>query len=52
MAELGVPTLLLTHLIPAPAGPAEAQPFIDEVREGGYEGEVLVCDDLHTVTLG
>ncbi|NNC80559.1 MAG: MBL fold metallo-hydrolase [Acidimicrobiales bacterium] len=51
MAELGVPTLLLTHLIPAPSTPAEKQAFADEVREGGYEGEIMVCDDLDSVTL-
>lgn len=52
MAELNVPTLMLTHLIPAPSTAAEKQAFSDEVRQGGYEGEILVCDDLDTVTLG
>lgn len=51
MAELDVPTLLLTHLIPAPANGAEKQSYVDEVREGGYRGRLLVCDDLDTVTL-
>lgn len=51
MAQLGVPTLMLTHLIPAPSSEGEKQAFIDEVREGGYEGEIIVCDDLDTVTL-
>lgn len=51
MAELGIPKLMLTHLIPAPANPAEEQPFIDEVRQGGYEGEIMVCSDLDSVEL-
>ena len=51
-AELGVPTVMLTHLIPSPATPEGKQAFIDEVREGGYEGTVMVCDDLDTVTIG
>jgi len=51
MAELDVPTLMLTHLIPAPATEADKQLFVDEVREGGYQGQILVCDDLETVVL-
>lgn len=49
-AALGVPTLMLTHLIPAPSTPEDKQAFADEVREGGYEGNVIVCDDLDSVT--
>ena len=52
MAELEVPTLMLTHLIPAPFTDAEKQAFADEVREGGYEGNIIVCDDLSSFTLG
>ena len=51
MAELEVPKLMLTHLIPAPQTPEDEQAFIDEVREGGYEGEIMVCKDLDTVVL-
>ena len=51
-AELGVPTLILTHLIPVPKTDADKQLFIDDVRNGGYEGEIIVADDLHTTTLG
>jgi len=50
-AELGVPTVMLTHLIPSPATPEGKQAFVDEVREGGYEGTIMVCDDLDTVTI-
>lgn len=51
-AKLGVPTLILTHLIPAPVTDAERNLFIDDIRSGGYEGDVVVADDLHTTTLG
>ncbi len=51
-AELGVATLVLTHLIPAPATKAEKQLFVDDIRSGGYEGEVIVADDLDTVAIG
>ncbi len=51
MAALDIPTLMLTHLIPAPKSDDDKQDFIDEVREGGYRGEIVVCDDLDTVTL-
>lgn len=29
----------------------DEQAFIDEVRFGGYEGEITVCKDLDTVVL-
>lgn len=51
MAELDVPKLMLTHLIPAPHTPEDEQLFIDDVREGGYEGEIMVCRDLDTAVL-
>lgn len=52
MAALKIPKLLLTHLIPYISSDADKQPFIDEVRSGGYTGELIVCDDLDTVVLG
>ena len=52
MQQLDVPTLMLTHLIPAPVTDDDTQAFIDEVRSGGYTGEVLVCEDLTSVTIG
>ena len=51
-AELGVPTLILTHLIPPPADEESKQHFADEVRSGGYEGELIVADDLYTTSVG
>jgi len=50
--ELGVGTLMLTHLAPQPGTPEAKQGFVDDVRAGGYTGEVIVCDDLSSVTLG
>ena len=49
--DLGVKTLVLTHLIPEPEGPDDVQAFVDEIRAGGFEGELVVADDLDTVTL-
>ncbi len=51
-AELQTPKLVLTHLIPAPNTPEEQRAFADEVRSAGYEGEIIVADDLDSFTLG
>ncbi len=51
-AELGVGKLILTHLIPAPLDEAGRRAFADEVRSGGYEGELVVADDLYTTAVG
>ena len=51
-AELGVPTLILTHLIPAPANDEERQLYIDDIRAGGFEGKLVVADDLYTEFIG
>jgi len=51
-AELGVSTLILTHLIPAPNNDAAKQLYIDDIRKGGYEGELVVADDLATCAVG
>lgn len=53
MAErAGVPTLMLTHLIPAPNDEAQEASFEDDVRAGGYQGRVIVGRDLMRVTIG
>lgn len=49
--ELGVPVLILTHLIPAPETPAEVAAFVADIRGAGYPGRLIVADDLATVTL-
>lgn len=51
-AALGVPDLVLTHLIPPPSDEAGEQLFADDVRRGGYEGRITVARDLTTLTLG
>lgn len=50
-AQLGVGALILTHLIPEPRTAAEVEAFSEDVRAGGYGGELLVADDLDSVTL-
>lgn len=51
--RIGVPRLVLTHLIPAPApGFVTEADFADDVRRGGYTGEVIVASDLTTVSFG
>lgn len=51
-AALGVPTVVLTHLIPEPQTPEERAAYETDIRDGGYEGAVIVADDLDTVVLG
>ncbi|MCP3853739.1 MAG: MBL fold metallo-hydrolase [Actinomycetia bacterium] len=48
---LDVPTLVLTHLIPPPVSDEAKQAFADDVRAGGFAGELIVADDLTTVSL-
>lgn len=49
-ARIAVPTLLLTHLIPEPASDDDEAGFVDDVRRGGYQGDVVVCRDLQEVS--
>jgi len=51
-SDLGVPTLVLTHLIPPPATEADEAAYVADVRSGGYVGEVVVARDLTAVSLG
>lgn len=51
MAALDIPTVMLTHLIPPPSTVGEKRGFEDDVRQGGFTGRVIVCDDLDRVTL-
>jgi ribonuclease Z len=48
-ARAGVDTLVLTHLIPAPSDEKQVQGFVDDVRAGGYEGTLIVAEDLTAV---
>lgn len=49
--DLDVDTLMLTHLIPAPKTDVDKEAFISEIRDGGYEGHLIISDDLDTVHL-
>ncbi len=49
-ARVGVPHLVLTHLIPPPEPPADVQSFAGDLREGGYEGRITVGDDHTTIS--
>ena len=37
-ARAGVPHVVLTHLIPPPDRPSDAEAFADDLRDGGYRG--------------
>ena len=47
--KAGVKQLVLTHLVPPPDTPEETTAFELDVRLGGYEGDLVVADDLTTV---
>ena len=51
-AELGVSTLVLTHLIPPPDSAADKDEYEADIRNAGYQGELIVADDLDSVVLG
>ncbi|MFK7919873.1 MAG: MBL fold metallo-hydrolase [Ilumatobacter sp.] len=50
-AELGVEMLVLTHLIPEPTTPELATQYVDTIRAGGFAGELVIANDLDTITL-
>lgn len=50
--RIGVPHLVLTHLIPAPQTPDQEAEYEDDVRRGGYQGRLTVGRDLAVVTAG
>ncbi|MFE7032677.1 MBL fold metallo-hydrolase [Streptomyces sp. NPDC057621] len=49
--HVGVPHLVLTHLIPEPTSPEQIEEYETDVRRGGFTGQVSVGHDLMTVTL-
>ncbi|GGQ35342.1 ribonuclease Z [Streptomyces pseudogriseolus] len=52
MAErVGVPHLVLTHLIPEPTSPDQVAEYEADIRRGGFTGRISVGHDLMTVTL-
>lgn len=50
-ARAGVPHVVLTHLIPPPDAPGDAEAFAEDLRDGGYQGRITVGEDLTTITL-
>jgi ribonuclease Z len=46
-----VPTLILTHFLPPPRTDRHLAGFANDVRAGGYEGELILGHDLYTYTL-
>jgi len=50
-ARAGVPHVVLTHLIPPLSEPGDADAFVQDLRDGGYDGTITVGTDLATVTL-
>ncbi|NNL49128.1 MAG: MBL fold metallo-hydrolase [Acidimicrobiia bacterium] len=48
-AEANVKLLMLTHLIPPPVTADDYADMVSATRAGGFEGELIVCDDLATV---
>lgn len=49
--RLDVDTLILTHLIPPIANENVRDAFIDDVRDAGFDGRLIVADDLTRVSL-
>ncbi|MGH1488285.1 MAG: MBL fold metallo-hydrolase [Acidimicrobiales bacterium] len=50
--RVGIPHLMLTHLIPPPADDEQREQFAADVRRGGYTGEITVAQDLSAVVIG
>ena len=50
-ARAGLPHVVLTHLIPPPDNPADAEGFRQDLLAGGYGGRITVGEDLTTITL-
>jgi len=50
-ARVGVPHVVLTHLIPPPDSPPDAEKFAGDLRAGGYGGRVTVGEDLTRISL-
>jgi ribonuclease Z len=50
--EWGTSTLVLTHLIPAPEADEDVAAYEVDIRRGGFEGELIVANDLDEVVLG
>jgi len=51
-ARYGIKHVVLTHLIPSPKTEKDEQRFVDDVRSGGFTGNLTVGSDLLTVSIG
>lgn len=51
LKDTRVPVLMLTHIIPAPETAEDEQALVDEVRRGGYAGDIRVGHDGMQVRL-
>ena len=50
-SRAGVPHVVLTHLIPPPEAPGDAESFEQDLRDGGYRGRVTVGEDLTSISI-
>jgi ribonuclease Z len=50
-ARADIPHVVLTHLIPPPDEPGDADAFAQDLRDGGYRGQITVGEDLTTIVL-
>jgi ribonuclease Z len=48
---LDLPSVVLTHLLPAPKTPEDEQAFVAETRAGGFTGELIVARDRQRLTI-
>ena len=51
-SSVGVGTLVLTHLLPAPRTPAQLESYIAEARAGGWLGPLHIASDLMRLRVG
>jgi ribonuclease Z len=49
--SVGLPRLVLTHLLPAPQSADDEAAFRAEARAGGYEGDIVLARDLMELEL-
>ena len=50
--SVGLPRLVLSHLLPAPQSADDEAAFLAEARSGGYEGDIVLARDLMVLELG
>ena len=50
--SVGLPRLVLSHLLPAPQSADDEAAFLAEARAGGYEGDIVLARDLMVLELG